>query len=81
MDIYTMKDWERDGLLNPEVGQIVSADIIEDLVNCLPPHKWTNDIFQPGEAHTHDRNTGEALYQTFEYVNQEGDCRYVGLRP
>ncbi len=36
MDIYTMKDWERDGSLSPKVGQIVSADIIEDLAIIMP---------------------------------------------
>ncbi len=75
-----MKDWERDGSLSPKVGQIVSADIIEDLANCLPPHKWSNEVFQPGEAYSHDWSTGKALYQTFEYINGKGDCRYAGLR-
>ena len=80
MERYTMKDWERDGSLSVKVGQIIDSDVFWELFECLPPHHWGGGIFQPGEPHTHDWDTGKALYQTFEHVGN--DCyRYIGLRP
>lgn len=79
MNIYSMKDWERDGSLNPKIGQTVTDDIIDELDNCLPPHRYSGGVFQPGEAYSHDWDTGKALYQTFE--RRKIGWEYVGLKP
>lgn len=80
MDIYTMKDWERDGSLSMREGQVIDSEVFWELCECMPPHRWSNKIFQPGEPYDHDMNTGKALYQTFEHVGNYR-YRYIGLRP
>lgn len=80
MDMYTMKDWERDGSLSMKEGQTIDSEVFLELRDCMPPHRWSRGIFQPGEPYSHDLDTGKALYMTFESVGN--DCyRYVGLRP
>lgn len=78
-NIYTMEDWAKDGTLSPAVGQYVENDVVWDLIESLPPAYWSHGLFQPGEAYTHERETGKALYQTFEQVNTDGVWQYMGL--
>lgn len=78
MDIYTMKDWERDGSLSVKEGQIIDSEVFWELADCVPPQTFSSRRFQVGEPHTH--RDGVALYDTFEHVGD--DCwRYLGLRP
>jgi len=78
-DIYTMADWTRDRELKVEVGQVVEPDVFWQLCEALPPHRWGRGVFQPGEPHDHDLDTGMALYRTFHHLG--GDYyKYVGLK-
>ena len=77
--VYTMADWAKDRELKVEVGQVVEPDVFWELCEALPPHKWKHGVFQPGEPHDHDWDTGKALYRTFEQMG--GDYyKYVGLK-
>lgn len=80
MKIYTMQDWERDGVLKLEVGQVIAPEVFYQLRDCVPPTTYGKGIFQVGEPTDHDWNTGKALYQTFEKVDVENHYKYVGLR-
>lgn len=75
METYTMQDWKRDGSLRPAIGQEVSDEVLDELINCLPPTYWAGGWFQTGEPYTHDTDTGRALYMTF-FGNE-----YRGLKP
>ena len=83
MELYTYKDWERDGTLNMQEGQIIEPEIFWQLLECVPPRTYKNGIFQVGEPYSHDWNTGKALYQTFELaykIDNEPYYRYVGIK-
>lgn len=80
-DLYTMEDWHRDGYLKVKVGQVITPEVFWELADCVPPQTLHNGIFQVGEPDSHDWNTGEALYQTFEKVSEDYHYRYIGLRP
>jgi len=78
-DVYTEQDWEADGVLKVQVGQVIEPGVFWQLLNSLPPRTYKRGIFQPGEAYSYDWNSGMNLYQTFE---QMGDnyWKYVGLK-
>lgn len=79
-DVYTNADWERDRTLKVQVGQLIEPDVFWELCESVPPHRWSKGVFQPGEPYDHDRETGKALYQTFEQMG--GDYhKFVGLKP
>lgn len=80
-DLYTMEDWTRDRVLSVKVGQVITPEVFWELCECMPPHRWSNGIFQPGEPYDHDWYTGKALYMTFEKVSEDYHYRYIGLRP
>lgn len=74
-----MKDWERDGSLKLTVGQIVSDEVVNELVNCVPPAHYGLGLFQCGEPACSEAKTYETLYDTYrrkgegwEYL---GHCR------
>ena len=77
-DVYTMRDWIEDGTLKIREGDLIEPEIYWELLNCLPPRS-NGHYFQVGEAYSHDRNTGKALYQTFEDMG-ENYYLYVGLK-
>ena len=74
-DCYTMDDWRKDGTINLEIGQEVDNEVLNQLINGVPPHYLQYGVFQPGEAFDMDRNTWENLYMTFK-----GNT-YIGLKP
>ena len=77
-DIYTMKDWERDGSLRLAPGMLVDVKIVRELKGCVPPAYHHYGVFQPGEPYTHE--TREHLFQTFiQLRNAFETWRYVGL--
>jgi hypothetical protein len=81
--IYTDQDWENDGTLKVQVGQIIAPEVFWQLLNCVPPKTYSKGIFQVGEPYSHDWDTGKALYQTFELAYSKGRepyYRYVGLK-
>lgn len=72
---YTMDDWRKDGTLKLEIGQKVDDEVLNQLINSVPPHYSRYGYFQPGEPYDIDKNTWEDLYMTFE------DNTYIGLKP
>ena len=79
--IYTYEQWEKDGILNVKIGQFVDKKVFNQLLNSVPPQTYGRGFFQPGEPYSHDWNTGQALYKTFQYVDSEKLYKYIGLRP
>lgn len=79
MEIYTYKQWEKDGTLKMKEGQQIEKSIFCQLLESVPPTCYRGRFFQPGEAWSHDWKTGKALYMTFE--EKAGEYFYVGLKP
>lgn len=75
-----MEQWSKDGDLNVKEGQMISPEVFWQLCEALPPHRWSNGILQPGEAYTHEPQTGRPMYQTFKQY-WEDYYEYIGLRP
>lgn len=76
--VYTMEDWQRDKELSPAIGQMVDNAVVWELIECLPPAYWHHGVFQVGEAYSHDKDTCQPLYATFEQVNTDGLWQYKG---
>ena len=76
--IYTIDNWKKDGSLKPVIGQYVSDDVIEELLNSVPPTTYSRGIFQPGEAYTMSEDYTD-LYMTFARKNS--GWQYIGLCP
>lgn len=79
-DVYTMQDWRNDRTLILEEGMVIDPEVFWEICEALPPHRWGKGIFQPGEPHDHDMETGKALYQTFGKLSSDDYYKYVGLR-
>lgn len=84
--VYTMEQWakdgslDKDGSINIEVGQEVDNEVVQDLINSLPPTFYGKGIFQPGEAFCVDAvNPGSCLYLTFTHDGEAGNWIYRGL--
>lgn len=78
--MYTMEDWKRDGSLNVEVNQIISDEVAEQLINCLPPTTYSRGLFQVGEPADHEYEAIEIpLFDTYKRTNEGwmylGQCR------
>lgn len=78
--VYTMRDWEEDGTLKVEVGQLIAPYVFFQLLGSVPPKTYGNGLFQVGEPYSHDWNTVQALYRTFEEIDRNY-WLYVGLKP
>lgn len=61
--MYTIEDWKRDGRLKVEVNQIISNEVMEQLINCVPPTTYGRGLFQVGEPADHEY---EALNEGIE---------------
>lgn len=70
METYTWNDWERDGSLNPKVGQRVAEQIVREMRNCVYPLTNTPDLMQCGEPWDNDMEVNEMLYTTFKRTEQ-----------
>lgn len=76
MRIYTMKDWEKDGAFSAAVGQVVSNDVFNEMLNCVPPAYYGGGLMQVGEPISTDKETYKSLFSTFE--KRGGVWVYVG---
>lgn len=94
-NIYTMEQWTNDGTFSAEAGQEISADVYEQMLNCIPPENLPRnkarqalqdyDIpvhagFLMGEPHSTDGD-GHLLYLAFG-MNDYGKGKkyyYLGL--
>lgn len=66
METYTWSDWERDGSLNPKVGQPVEERIVIEMRDCVPPLTASHNLVQCGEPWDSDMEVNEMLYTTFK---------------
>ena len=94
-NVYTTKDWIRDGELNPQLFQEVEHSIYTGMFNALPPYKLESatqqilenqlgvkftDTFCIGEAYgMDDEDEDNELYMAFGKTT-DGKCYYLGLR-
>ena len=76
-EVYTDKDWCKDGDLCVKVGQLIENRVYLQLRSGLTP-KQDNKVFQPGEPYSHDKITGRPLYRTFVKV-ADFYYKYIGL--
>ena len=82
MKKYTMEDWEKDGSLKIQIGQVTSDEVIESLLNCLPPTTYGRGIFQVGERKDSDyeelvnNDNYIELFDTFK--RESGEWIYCG---
>lgn len=79
-----MEQWKADGTLKVRQGQMVSNDVIDELLGCVPPTTYSLGLFQVGEPYDHDE-CGCALFGTYQrkkygwlYV---GNCRKGEIIP
>lgn len=81
-----MEDWEKDGSLKIQIGQVTSDEVIDELLNCLPPKTYNKGLFQVGEPVDSDLESVEngyghdvQLYCTFKRESDGwvycGNCR------
>lgn len=74
---YTMSNWKHDKTLdNLKPGMDVTREVIDDLLNSVPPTTYKRTCFQPGEPYTVVK--GQSAYQTFAQ-NADGTWKYIGL--
>lgn len=73
------KDWYY-GTDALEVGDLVEQEIVDDIINCLPPVCMRNDCVQLGEPASHKKDANgnfKATYATFKKVS-ENTWEYCG---
>ncbi len=75
--VYNRSYWT----YNRPVGSLVEEEIVDDLMNCVPPLTMRSNCMQTSEPHNHkeDEKTGQvkATYATFKKV-AEGIYEYCG---
>ena len=78
--MYTKQDWERDGSLKLTVGQLVSDEVVNELINCVPPAYHGGGLFQCGEAACTEAGTYKTLFDTYRQEKEGwtylGHCLY-----
>lgn len=87
LPIYTAERWAADRSFSAMPGQEVTAEIYEDMFNCMPPYRLPRDTilagytcgFMMGEPHSTDPATGKQLYLAFA-KRENGKYYYIGLR-
>lgn len=78
--MYTIENWRKDHTFNPQVGEEVSLEVVEEMRDCVPPETMTKNYLQVGEAYSRDWETGQDLYTTFER-RKDGKWYYIGHKP
>lgn len=73
------------GIMSLKKGSLVEENIVNDLMNCVPPAKMSSSCFQVGKAfdHAEDPRTNKvrARYSTFQRIAENiwkycGECFY-----
>ncbi len=88
MEIYTDEQWTKDRTFSAEVGQEVTEQIYNNLLNCMPPLRLPRETakrvdmpiyggFLMGEPNSHD-NEG-MLYLAFGMTEKAGEKHYYYL--
>lgn len=73
--MYTMEQWRADRQLKLSPGMIVSDEVVDVLINSVPPKTYNNGVFQPGEAASIGTKF-ELIYDT--YIREAEGWRYIG---
>lgn len=80
--IYTREDWQRDRVFSARPGQLISEEIYDDMLNCIPPYHLPEETsgmvsagFLMGEPAASDQRG--ALYHAFG--SNGGKYIYLGL--
>lgn len=88
MEIYTREQWSRDRTFKAEPGQEITAEIYEEMYNCLPPKALPTETarkyklpihagFLMGEPHSSDREG--LLYLAFGMSSFSNSKHYYYL--
>ena len=85
LKIYTMEDWRKDRSFSPAIGQEVTQEVYDDLLNALPPTFRGCGYMQTGEAYSMIRVGDRYVYTyiTFnglEYVGHVPNMQAYGIR-
>ena len=75
--VYTMQDWQRDGVFNANIGQEVEDAVYYEFLNCVPPAFRERGVMQVGEPYSIDKETRKHLYTTF-VRNEKGVWAFAG---
>lgn len=86
--IYTMDQWRKDRTFKAEPGQRITAEVYEEMLNCMPPRDISKEAikntdvpvhagFMMGEPHAHDK--AGALYLAFASNNYGKETKYYYL--
>lgn len=80
--VYTRADWQRDRVFSAQPGQLISEEIYNDMLNCMPPYHLPEETrgmvsagFLMGEPAASDQRG--ALYHAFGC--KSGKYIYLGL--
>lgn len=80
--VYTREDWQRDRVFSARPGQLISEEIYDDMLNCMPPYHLPEETrgmvsagFLMGEPAASDQRG--ALYHAFG--SKSGKHIYLGL--
>lgn len=80
--VYTRKDWQRDRVFSARPGQLITEEIYDDMLNCMPPYHLPEETrgmvsagFLMGEPAASDQRG--ALYHAFG--SKSGKHIYLGL--
>lgn len=49
-DTYTRADWERSGTFNARPGQSITADVYDEMLNCMPPYSLPRYLRRDGHT-------------------------------
>ena len=79
--LISMEDWTGCFCDIASPGDLVEEEIVDEMINCVPPVCMRSDCTQCGEPYSHreDPDTGKwkATYTTFKYVTK-GIYEYCG---
>lgn len=77
--IQDREDWTTSIDENFKPGDYFCEEIAWDLINAVPPHRWSRSFFQCGEAHSYKPDHTGLTYPTYltlEKVSQEPEVWY-----
>lgn len=63
--IQERSDWKTSIDQDFKPGDYFDEDIAWDLINAVPPHRWTGSYFQCGEPYSHKLNDQEIACPTY----------------
>ena len=77
--MYDMKQWKKDGTINPKEGEQITDEVFNEIFNCMPPAMNTRSIFQMGEAWDHIEVNNHYYARYYTFVKNDDKWYYIGL--